>query len=284
MEIEFAKVEGAGNDFILIDNRSGIYKFPLKEFARIVCHRRSGIGADGLIVLEKSNKADFKMRYLNSDGSEGGMCGNGGRCAALFCFLEDGQKKSLQFEALKNIYRAETAGQNIRLSMMNPRDFKQNIIIFYQNQEYKMDFVNTGAPHTAIFLSDLPNNLYTKLDSLEIISIGKYIRFHPYYAPEGTNVNFIETLVNRKIYIRTYERGVEDETMACGTGSVACAILAALKFNWQSPVEVFTKSNYKLLVYFKKENNIISNVILEGSARLVFNGKFNYSLSLNRII
>ncbi|MDO9028401.1 MAG: diaminopimelate epimerase [Candidatus Roizmanbacteria bacterium] len=284
MEIEFTKIEGAGNDFILIDNRSGLYKFPLTEFARVVCHRHNGIGADGLIVLEKSKKADFKMRYLNSDGSEGGMCGNGGRCVAQFGLLGDEKKHSLQFEALDHIYKAERAGQNIRLWMKNPIDLKRNIKIFYQDHEFRMDYINTGAPHTAIFLTDLPGYLYNKLDSIEILPIGKYVRYHPNYAPEGTNVNFIETSLNRKISIRTYERGVEGETMACGTGSVASAILAALKFDWQSPVEVLTKSNFKLIVHFKRENNIIFDVILEGPARVVFSGKFNYSLSLKRIV
>ncbi|MBU1298265.1 MAG: diaminopimelate epimerase [Bacteroidetes bacterium] len=284
IEIEFTKIEGAGNDFVLIDNRAGLYKFPLTEFAQAVCHRHNGIGADGLIVLENSKKADFKMRYINSDGSEGGMCGNGGRCVAHFGLLGNQTKNSLQFEALDNIYKAERAGQNIRLWMKNPIDLKRNIKIFYQDYELTTDYINTGAPHTVFFLTDLPGSLYNKLDSMEILPIGKYVRYHPSYAPEGTNVNFIETSLNRKISIRTYERGVEDETLACGTGSVASAILSALKFDWQSPVEVFTRSKSKLLVYFKRESNVITDVILEGPARVVFTGKFNYSLPLKRIV
>lgn len=284
LEIEFTKIEGAGNDFVLIDNRSENIKFGVNELAKMICERHSGIGADGLIIIENSTEAEFKMRYINSDGSEGGMCGNGGRCAAQFVLLENPQNCTVKFEALNNIYKAERTNKNIKLWMQQYSDLTPNIKIRYQNEEIKINYINTGAPHVVIMLSELPNSLRDSLYTMDINTIGRYIRYHSKFAPLGTNVNFVEEINKQKIAIRTYERGVENETLACGTGAVASAILSAIKFEWHSPIEIFTKSKNKLIVHFNIAENNISDVALEGPAKVVFKGKFKYSQLLKQIV
>ncbi len=274
-EIYFIKIHGAGNDFILIDNFENKYKFDLPKLARKVCPRRIGIGADGLLVIEKSKKADFKMRYLNADGTEVGMCGNGGRCISFYAFnnlLKN--KKKLSFEALNKIYLAELVGKNIRLIMNNPTDFRTDLEIKHKNTNIKFDFLNTGAPHVCIFTSKNPILNNKNFADMDIIDIGKFLRYHKYFSPEGTNVNFIKIRGVGNIDIRTYERGVEDETLSCGTGSIACGILSALRYNWKPPIVVNTLNKFKLIIDFKLHNNKLSNVSLEGASQIVYSGIF----------
>ncbi len=274
--VDFTKIEGAGNDFVLIDNRHNRYNFAYSDFAKIVCDRHRGVGADGLLVIENSTRSDFKMRYLNADGSEGGMCGNGGRCIAKYILVESG-KQTTQFEALNYIYSAEIVEKNIRLLMNNPTDFRLGLKIKFENNKIKMDYVHTGAPHAALFIEDMPQVL-THFEEIDVDKIGRYIRYHELFSPAGTNVNFIRTLKRGEVQIRTYERGVEVETLSCGTGSIASAILAAIRYNWNSPIKVLTRSNVTLIINFINIDNNITNVSIEGPANLVFTGTLNYSI------
>ncbi len=279
--VDFTKIEGAGNDFVLIDNRDSRYNFSYSDFAKIVCDRHRGVGADGLLVIKKSDTSDFKMRYLNADGSEGGMCGNGGRCIAKYMLAASG-KQTTQFEALDYIYSAEIVDDQIRLQMKNPTDFRKDLIIKYDNYEFKIDYVNTGAPHAALFIEDMPQ-VFNNFDEIEVYKIGRYIRHHELFSPAGTNVNFIRTIRRGEVQIRTYERGVENETLSCGTGSIASAILAAMRYNWDSPIKVLTRSKDTLVINFINTDNKITNVSIEGPANQVFTGTLNYSIEEKNI-
>lgn len=279
--VDFTKIEGAGNDFILIDNRHSRYYFSYSDFAKFVCDRHRGVGADGLLVIENSERSDFKMRYLNADGSEGGMCGNGGRCIAQYIMLASG-KQTTQFEALDYIYSAEIADNKIRLQMKNPTDFRKGLLIRYGNHVFQIDYVNTGAPHAALFIEDMPQE-FNCFEEIEVNKIGRYIRSHELFSPAGTNVNFIRRINRGEVQIRTYERGVENETLSCGTGSIASAILAAMRYNWDSPIKVLTRSKDTLIINFTNNENKITNVSIEGPANQVFSGTLNYSLEEKNI-
>ncbi|MDP2209388.1 MAG: diaminopimelate epimerase [Bacteroidota bacterium] len=279
--IEFTKIEGTGNDFVLIDNRDSRYNFSYSDFSKIVCDRHRGVGADGLLVIENSERSDFKMRYLNADGSEGGMCGNGGRCIAKYLLVASG-KQTTQFEALDYIYSAEIVDNKIRLLMNNPTDFRMGLKIQFENNNLKMDYVNTGAPHSALFIEDMPQ-AFNNFEKIEVNKIGRYIRYHELFSPAGTNVNFINKIGRGEVQIRTYERGVENETLSCGTGSIASAILAAMRYNWDSPIKVLTRSKDTLVINFINTDNKITNVSIEGPANQVFTGTLNYSIEEKNI-
>lgn len=276
MVVDFTKIEGTGNDFVLIDNRDSRYNFSYSDFAKIVCERNRGVGGDGLLVIEKSDTSDFKMRYLNADGSEGGMCGNGGRCIASFVLNESGGK-STKFEALDYVYTAEIVGDKIRLLMKNPTDFRKDLVIKYGNHEFKMDYVNTGAPHAALFIEDMPH-AFNNFAEIDVNTLGRYIRHHELFSLAGTNVNFIDKIGREEVQIRTYERGVEGETLSCGTGSIASAILSAMRYNWTPPIKVLTRSSDSLIINFNITDNQITNVSIEGPVKQVFKGRLNYSI------
>lgn len=281
--IEFIKIEGAGNDFILIDNRETKYSFSLPTLARVLCHRHFGIGSDGLIVLESSKVADIKMCFLNPDGSEGAMCGNGGRCVAEYTILN--QKKSrVSIEALDYVYNAEIVDGNIKLQMKNPSELKFDLKYSFQNEVILGDFINTGSEHLVVYAENLPASLCNRLEEIDIKTIGRFLRYHEYFHPRGTNVNFIEKVGECEIKIRTYERGVEDETLACGTGSVGSAIMVALKYSWKPPIKVQTRSGSILSINFQLDGKNISDVSITGPAKITFTGRVKYSLIKNVII
>jgi diaminopimelate epimerase len=274
--IEFVKVEGAGNDFVLIDNRECKYRLPFHNVAKILCDRHRGIGADGILLIEKSKRADIKVRYLNSDGSEGAMCGNGGRCVANYALNKQNRKK-ISIEMLGHIYKAEYFGENIRLYMMNPSKPVINIKFPIEKKVVVGSFIDTGAPHLVVFIQDLPHGFGKKLESIDVKTLGRHLRNEKLFLPNGTNVNFIEARKNRNIYIRTYEKGVEDETLACGTGSIAAAIISALKYKWNPPIKVCPQSKSELIINFQKAGDRITDVFIEGKAKIVFYGKLNFS-------
>jgi diaminopimelate epimerase len=275
-EIDFLKVEGAGNDFILIDNYESKYKLSLTQLARSVCDRHRGIGADGILVLEKSKLADIKMRYLNADGSEGAMCGNGGRCIANYALAKQ-IKNKISIEALDYIYEAEYSGKDIRLFMKDSSEPKHDLKFHYKNEIIKTSFIDTGSPHLVIFTKDLPRIIGTKLELLDVKVIGRYLRNERLFSPAGTNVNFVEVRKEGLIKIRTYERGVEDETLACGTGSIAAAIIATIKYSLKPPIKVLTKSRSILIIDFKIDGSRAKNVSIKGETKNVFSGSFNIS-------
>ncbi|AMC09749.1 diaminopimelate epimerase [Lutibacter profundi] len=258
MELLFSKYQGAGNDFIIIDNRSNSFPKNNIEIIRKLCDRRFGVGADGLILLENSTKNDFTMVYYNADGNESTMCGNGGRCIVAFAKHLDIIGDKTIFDAIDGKHVATIKEDMVRLQMIDI-----DKIDLFENHT----FLNTGSPHHISFDSNI--------DKLDIKKLGKKIRYGAPYFEEGTNVNFVEQISDNSFKIRTYERGVENETLACGTGATAVAI-AANKLNKTTlntvKIEVLGGS---LEVSFKKAGDQYKNVFLKGPAQLVFKGNIS---------
>jgi len=256
-------MHGSGNDFILIDNRQGIISHDAApNVAKKLCRRGFGIGADGLILIENSHKADFKWHFLNADGSIAEMCGNGGRCAARFANLAGICKNELAFETLAGIIKATVKKNSVKLQLTRPKDIKTRLQLLVDNKEIKADFVDTGVPHTVVYCDNL--------EEINVQALGKKIRFHPIFQPSGTNVDFVQIDSTNLIRVRTYERGVEDETYACGTGAAASALLAGIRKKVFSPVEVITSGGERLIVHFDLTQQ--DEIYLEGNAVLVYSG------------
>jgi diaminopimelate epimerase len=263
MKIPFMKMSGSGNDFILIDHRESFLKEDrLKDFIRKVCQRRISVGADGLILIERSQKADFKWRFYNSDGSEAEMCGNGGRCAARFANLKGIAGPSLRFETLAGVLSAQVDGKRVKLEMTRPFGLKLDETIFVDGKRQIFSSINTGVPHAVLFVEDL--------EGVDIVPVGRAIRFHFNFAPSGTNVNFIRLEKESQLSIRTYERGVEDETLACGTGAVASALVAAFKGLVNSPVSIKTRGGEVLKVHFDIQAKQVKRVFFEGDVHIIY--------------
>ncbi len=247
MKIPFTKMSGSGNDFILIDHRDHFLEEDrLKDFIRKVCQRRISVGADGLILIERSQKADFKWRFYNADGSEAEMCGNGGRCVARFAHLKGIAGPSLSFETLAGTISAQVNGQRVKLQLTKPHGLKLDQKIPVEGEERIVSVINTGVPHAVLFVEDL--------EGTDVVRMGRAIRRHANFTPAGTNANFVRLEGPSRLSIRTYERGVEDETLACGTGVVAAALVAAFKGFVKSPVSVRTRGGEILTVHFEIGN------------------------------
>ncbi|MDR1928561.1 MAG: diaminopimelate epimerase [Endomicrobium sp.] len=266
MKINFSKVVATGNDFILIDNRKNIIKKDnYAELASKLCARKYSIGADGLIFIEKSIYKDFKMKYLNCDGSYAAMCGNGGRSVAKFMYALKAVNYKMEFETDAGTINAEIFEKNIvKLNLYKPKNIKQNIKLKFETHEINVDFIDTGVPHIVIFVDDI--------EKIDILKYGKKIRYHKIFAPLGVNVNFVKIVKDNILMIRTYERGVEDETLACGTGVIAVGIISYIKGYTKLPTSIITRSGEKLYVSFEYKNSEIFNVILEGPAFIAFKG------------
>jgi diaminopimelate epimerase len=266
---------GSGNDFVLIDNRDKGYAVEWDALAPKICDRRYGVGADGILVLEKSPAADIRMSYFNADGSYGGMCGNGGRCVASYLMAPSGNS-ILTIEALDYIYRAAGNSARVTLFMKDPAGIQTGVELRLRAGTISAQFVNTGSPHVVIFRDELPEQLKETLEKDGIERFGREIRQHPRFAPDGANVNFVTSIDASRIAVRTYERGVEGETMACGTGAVASAIMASLLRENVSPVFVIPRSGDALTVSFAKSGEAFSNVALEGAVQRVFTGEYSW--------
>jgi diaminopimelate epimerase len=270
MEINFSKLTAAGNDFILIDNRNNIIaKESYHTLAKKLCDRKYSIGGDGLILLQNSQDKDFKMKYLNADGSCACMCGNGGRSVAKFAYDLGIVNSKMVFETDAGIVRAEILPRDrVRLDLYSPKDLKQNIKLQIEDKNFDANFINTGVPHIVIFVDDVK--------FLDVFKYGRLIRYSKIFEPVGTNVNFVQLLNGDKLLVRTYERGVEDETLACGTGIIASGVISALKGFTKSPVDVISKGGDRLSVSFNIDLNMqISNVVLEGPVVISFKGIVN---------
>jgi diaminopimelate epimerase len=268
IEIPFAKVSGAGNDFVAVDNIAGILKVDWPAFARAACERHFGVGADGLLVLAPSMSADFTMLYFNADGSSGGMCGNGGRCCVMFARLNGLEHDDITFDALGYLYRATFTGNGIRVAMKDPEKIRRGIPVHVTAGKFLCHAVDTGAPHIVTYVEDL--------DSADVFNAGRELRSHSEFQPEGTNVNFVKVLGHDAIAIRTYERGVEAETLACGTGSIASAVISAMEKGIAPPVTVLTRSGEQLRVGLSIEGGNVRGISLEGHARIIFSSKVLY--------
>lgn len=266
-KIKFTKAVATGNDFIIIDNRGKKFKDGLSEFARRVCDRKYGIGADGLLLIENSKAADFKMRIFNPDGSEAEMCGNGSRCAALYAYKNKIASGNMGIETTAGVLNAGVKGEGVKVKLTDPKDIHWNLCLMINECPYKVDFANTGVPHVIHFVEDI--------QKVGVKELGSKMRYHPEFSPAGANVDFVEIAdrSKKKVLVRTYERGVEDETLACGTGAVASAIIAAESEDLSSPITVETRSGEALKVYFEEIEGRFKNVYLEGKARLVYEGE-----------
>jgi len=262
-QFEFYKMTGGGNDFILIDNREGrIDADALRPSIARICRRRFSVGADGLIVLEHSAKAHFRWRFFNADGSEAEMCGNGGRCAARLAHLLGMAPADLSFETRVGLIQAQVKGRVVRLILPPPSDIRLGISLPIGEEEVSVDFINTGVPHAVILVPDL--------NEVDVVGLGRQIRRHEAFQPAGTNVDFI-SVANSTVVIRTYERGVEDETLACGTGAVAAAIIAGMRGLAFSPTTVIPRSGEPLTIYYEGGGKI-KEVSLEGEVRMIYHG------------
>jgi len=264
-KMPFHKMSGAGNDFILIDNREKIVdEKNLASFIKNVCCRKMSVGADGLILVENSDSVDFKWRFFNSDGSGAGMCGNGARCAARFAHEKKMAGTTLSFETEAGIVDAEILGKNVKLKMPDPGKLVENESLETDDGMLLFNFIETGVPHSVVRVKEI--------EKINVKRLGRMIRFHERFAPEGTNVNFVSSDGKSNLMIRTYERGVEDETLGCGTGAIASAIVEAVKTDAESPIRVTTKSRSVLTIYFNRKQDVFSDIFLEGDARLIYEG------------
>lgn len=261
MKINFTKTSGAGNDFIIFDNRKKIKKLLDPNLIKKLCDRKRGIGADGIVLLEKA--ADkFKMRIFNPDGNEAEMCGNGARCFVFWLKNNFLIKNKVSFITKAGILEAEIKNKLVKLKMTSPQNIIPEIKL---KKNLKVSFINTGVPHTIVFTDNL--------EKTNVIELGKFIRYHQNFQPNGTNVDFITVKDKHTLYIRTYERGVEDETLSCGTGIVASAIISNVLEYINSPVKIHTFGKDILKVYFEKEKNNYINVYLEGPAEIIYQGQ-----------
>ncbi|HUJ10200.1 MAG TPA: diaminopimelate epimerase [Verrucomicrobiae bacterium] len=260
------KMNGAGNDFVVADNRDGRFRADPKLVARI-CDRRFGVGADGLLLVEPAQDADFFMRYYNADGSEAEMCGNGARCIARFFSEQCGSgKRELKFETRAGLIEASVRGGQVRLKLSEPQDLRLHQTIQLKSGPREYHFINTGVPHAVFFTEDADHEM--------IASAGAEVRYHPDFTPRGTNVDWVQLLGRNSIRVRTYERGVEAETLACGTGVVASAIIAHVVQAILLPVRVTVQSGRVLEVGFTRKGQNFQNVTLAGPAEYSFQGRF----------
>ena len=262
-KIPFYKMSGSGNDFIIIDNRDGkMDGINIVDFVVKTCARCVSVGADGLFLIEAPKKgADFSWQFYNSDGSVAEMCGNGSRCAARFAYLNGIAGEKMSFETLAGVIEAEIKAEpDVKVRMTQPFDYKESYTLDVEGEKIEVNSVNTGVPHCVVFTDDV--------ESADLVKFGPALRYHEYYAPKGTNVNFCGVDNNGHLRVRTYERGVEGETMACGTGSVACAMFAVSKGLLKSPVTIKTTSGKLLKVYLEGDK-----VYLEGEARVIYTGE-----------
>lgn len=266
--IHFWKMNGAGNDFVVLDNREGKFHFSRETIARL-CHRQFGVGADGLLMVEPArNGADYRMRYYNSDGGEAEMCGNGARCFAKFVNdLNEDSLEKVSFETMAGVVTATFPGADVCVNLSDPFDLSLNISLSAAGETFTVHAINTGVPHAVIFVDDLA--------AIDIGRLGSAIRNHEHFAPAGSNVNFVQVLEPALIAVRTYERGVEGETLACGTGVAANAIIHHELTGAAPPIAVKVRSGDTLQVEFTKTKDTYSGVKLTGPAEYVFEGEIS---------
>jgi len=283
-KIAFMKFSGAGNDFIVVDNRERVVDSKrMMTFVSAVCRRHLSVGADGIIFIEKSRKYDFRWRFYNNDGGEASFCGNGARCAARFALLKRIAPKSMRFEGSSGVMEAEVNQEQVTVRVPDPTAIGLHLRVpIASTMRRKTDVpgaaptvgehgmvleghvIHTGVPHLVYFV---PNT-----GTAEVIGIGRPTRYHELFKPAGTNVNFAQVIDRNTIEVRTYERGVEDETLACGSGSLAAALLAALVHKVESPVTVIPLSRMPLTVTFERKKDSFTNLTLTGEARAVYEG------------
>jgi len=273
-KISFTKINGAGNDFIFIDKDAYPNLEITPELIKELCHRRFGIGGDGVITISKGTGYDFEMKYYNSDGSLGSLCGNGARSSIFYATLSGKAKgDKVKFKVGSELFSGEVLSENlIKFYLNQPTAFKSNFIIPSSRGEIKGHFIDTGSPHVVIDIREIPG-FSESIERLDVITLGKEIRYSSLFAPGGANINFVDFTTDR-VLIRTYERGVEDETLACGTGSTAAGIIGYLVYDLPLPVKLKTAGGDELVVDFKHEGEKFNSLSLTGPAKVNFTGEF----------
>jgi diaminopimelate epimerase len=258
-------MNGAGNDFVAVDNRDGSLSLSKEQIARI-CDRHRGVGADGFLAVEPAQAgADFRMRYYNADGGEAEMCGNGARCFARFANrLVGGVFQQMTFETPAGIISAEFEGENVRIGLSEPFNLVMGAELDVAGESMVVHSVNTGVPHAVVVVDDIAE--------IDIIKVGAALRYHTQFAPAGTNANVMQVIAPGHLAIRTYERGVEGETLACGTGMVANAIVHHELTGQPSPIAVDVAGGDRLEVGFTKTEAGYKDVTLFGPADFTFGG------------
>lgn len=259
-------MNGAGNDFVLVDNRAGKILLTTEQIVRL-CDRHRGVGADGvmLLVSARNGKADWAWDFYNSDGSVAEMCGNGARCFARYVQKTVGMNRDFTFETVAGIISASFQGDRVTVNLTKPKDLKLNEPVVLASGVAALHSLNTGVPHAVQFVPDA--------DQAMVMQVGAEIRRHVHFGPRGTNVNFVQVLGPNQIRVRTFERGVEGETLACGTGVSASAMIAARVHGFTSPVKVQVQGGDQLEVSFAEINGEFDAVRLTGPADFVFTGQ-----------
>lgn len=262
MNFSFSKYSGAGNDFILIDNRDAI--FPVNDPSLIakMCHRNDGIGADGVILLENTPLADASMRIFNSDGFEAEMCGNGARCFMHYMHSLGYDQDSYRVLVFGRVLLFNKNGEDYAIDMGDATDLRLSMKLDIAGLN-PVHHINTGVPHIVYFVDSL--------QTCDVVSLGRQLRYHPAFRPQGANVNFVEKRQN-DLWVRTYERGVEGETKACGTGATASALIASIIYDLPSPVSVHVSSNVILSIDFVRDGLNFSKIYMTGPAQHIFTG------------
>jgi diaminopimelate epimerase len=264
--LPFVKMTGAGNDFVVIDNRARRYAFSAAQIERL-CDRRFGVGADGLLAVEPADglEADFRMRYYNADGGEAEMCGNGARCFARFVqAMPRAEADRVRFLTPAGLITGEYLGNDVRVNLTAPTETKIRQRADFGWGEIEYHFMNTGVPHVVLFVPEV--------EQAEIVAQGRAIRRSPIF-PRGTNVNFVQVVDAQNLLVRTYERGVEDETLACGTGVTAAALLTHRVFGNPLPLRLKVRGGDVLTVGARAEGDNFRDVTLTGPAVEVFSGE-----------
>lgn len=257
MNIEFYKYQGTGNDFIILDNRSGIYDGLTTEQVSFLCNRKFGIGADGLMLLNNHPDYDFEMVYYNADGNEGSMCGNGGRCLVKFAWHMGIITDLYRFIATDGPHEAQIDASGIVSLKMKDVD---NITLTGNDK-----VLNTGSPHYIVFVEDI--------QKINVVNEGRLIRYNELYRKEGINVNFVEKRQDNSIFVRTYERGVEDETLSCGTGVTAAALSLQDNARGANDIQVETPGGKLRVAFIADNGNKFTNIWLKGPAEQVYRGE-----------
>ena len=262
-QLKFFKMSGSGNDFIIVDNRNKVVEdADVAKFIANVCRRKMSVGADGFILVENSNDVDFEWRFYNSDGSVAEMCGNGARCVARFAFVNNIAGPQMAFNTQAGVIHAQINGDRVKIKMPDPTGLKHDCLLKLEKGSQPVSSINTGVPHVVIAVDDIEN--------AAVVEWGREIRYHETFAPAGTNVNFVCAVQDNILAVRTYERGVENETLACGTGAVASAIVVTDKSKMESPISILTRSGERLNIYYTETKGVYSDIFLEGDARIIY--------------
>jgi diaminopimelate epimerase len=267
MKIAFTKMHGAGNDFIMIDDRQGLVPWQDHFLMAALAARRIGVGCEGIILIQPSDKADFRMRFLNPDGTEVEMCGNGSRCAAAFAHGIGAAGRAMTLETMCGLMDAELVPQGVKVWMPEPTRKTYGLAVQAAGRIFTGDFLNTGVPHFVVPVDDLA--------SVDILTWGRALRQHPVFDPEGTNVDFVVYRAPDRLAMRTYERGVEGESGACGTGAVACAVAAVERIGLTLPIHARTPTGYELIIGGDWRDRKCTGLTLTGPAREVFTGEID---------